>query len=164
MRSYRPCWAARYALLPAPRVWDLLLLIPFLTPPYIAALSWILALQTRGYVMQLTGVDFNALLFSQAGMIAVMIFNIFPVVYFAVSRSLLASGQRLAWVARVHGASAWLAFRHVTLPLLAPALAAGMLLAFTLAIEEYGVPAALGNRAGVVMLTVGIEKTRRLAD
>ncbi|MEN3262246.1 ABC transporter permease subunit [Sodalis endosymbiont of Spalangia cameroni] len=148
--------------LPAPRVWDLLLLIPFLTPPYIAALSWILALQTRGYVMQLTGVDFNALLFSQAGMIAVMTFNIFPVVYFAVSRSLLASGQRLAWVARVHGASAWLAFRHVTLPLLAPALAAGMLLAFTLAIEEYGVPAALGNRAGVVMLTVGIEK--KLAD
>ncbi|MDP0612583.1 iron ABC transporter permease, partial [Klebsiella pneumoniae] len=42
------------------------------------------------------------------------------------------------------------------------ALAAGMLLAFTLAIEEFGVPAALGSRAGVVMLTVGIEK--KLAD
>jgi iron(III) transport system permease protein len=37
-----------------------------------------------------------------------------------------------------------------------------MLLAFTLAIEEFGVPAALGSRAGVVMLTVGIEK--KLAD
>ena len=35
----------------------------------------------------------------------------------------------------------------------------GMLLAFTLAIEEFGVPAALGSRAGVVMLTVGIEKS-----
>ncbi len=34
-----------------------------------------------------------------------------------------------------------------------------MLLAFTLAIEEFGVPAALGSRAGVVMLTVGIEKS-----
>ncbi len=42
--------------------------------------------------------------------------------------------------------------------MLSPALAAGMLLAFTLAIEEFGVPAALGSRAGVVMLTVGIEK------
>lgn len=91
-----------------------------------------------------------------------MTFNIFPVVYFAVSRSLLASGTWLAVVARVHGASAWRAFWHVTLPMLSPALAAGMLLAFTLAIEEFGVPAALGSRAGVVMLTVGIEK--KLAD
>ncbi|WNN47802.1 iron ABC transporter permease [Siccibacter colletis] len=148
--------------LPCPRLWDLLFLIPFLTPPYIAALSWMLVLQTNGYLAQLLGFDLNALLFSKTGIVLVMTLNIFPVVYFAVSRSLLASGQRLALVARVHGASAWRAFYHVTLPMLSPSLAAGMLLAFTLAIEEYGVPAALGTRSGVVMLTVGIEK--KLAD
>nr|VUD30879.1 Ferric iron ABC transporter [Raoultella sp. NCTC 9187] len=129
---------------------------------YIAALSWMLVLQSNGYLQQLTGWDLNDLLFSRSGIVLVMALNIFPVVYFAVSRSLLASGQRLAIVARVHGASAWRAFWHITLPMLSPALAAGMLLAFTLAIEEYGVPAALGSRAGVVMLTVGIEK--KLAD
>ncbi|MEH8708219.1 ABC transporter permease [Klebsiella quasipneumoniae] len=148
--------------LPLPRLWDLLFLIPFLTPPYISALSWMLALQRQGYLQQLTGWQLNDLLFSRSGIVLVMTFNIFPVVYFAVSRSLLASGQRLAMVARVHGASAWRAFWHVTLPMLSPALAAGMLLAFTLAIEEFGVPSALGSRAGVVMLTVGIEK--KLAD
>lgn len=148
--------------LPLARLWDLLLLIPFLTPPYIAALSWMLALQHNGYLAQLIGVDLNDLLFSQSGIALVMTLNIFPVVYFAVSRSLLASGQQLATVARVHGASARRAFWHVTLPMMLPALAAGVLLAFTLAIEEYGVPAALGSRAGVVMLTVGIEE--RLAD
>lgn len=137
-------------------------MIPFLTPPYISALSWMLALQSQGYLQQLTGWQLNDLLFSRSGIVLVMTFNIFPVVYFAVSRSLLASGTRLAVVARVHGASAWRAFWHVTLPMLSPALAAGMLLAFTLAIEEFGVPAALGSRAGVVMLTVGIEK--KLAD
>jgi len=147
---------------PCPRLWDLLFLIPFLTPPYIAALSWMLVLQTNGYLAQLLGFDLNALLFSKSGIVLVMTLNIFPVVYFAVSRSLLASGQRLALVARVHGATPWRAFLHVTMPMLSPALAAGMLLAFTLAIEEYGVPAALGTRSGVVMLTVGIEK--RLAD
>ncbi|HBR3958858.1 TPA: iron ABC transporter permease [Klebsiella pneumoniae] len=115
--------------LPLPRLWDLLFLIPFLTPPYISALSWMLALQSQGYLQQLTGWQLNDLLFSRSGIVLVMTFNIFPVVYFAVSRSLLA---------------------------------AGMLLAFTLAIEEFGVPAALGSRAGVVMLTVGIEK--KLAD
>lgn len=148
--------------LPLPRLWDLLFLVPFLTPPYIAALSWMLVLQSNGYLQQLTGWDLNDLLFSRTGIVLVMTLNIFPVVYFAVSRSLLASGQRLAVVARVHGATAWRAFWHVTLPMLAPALAAGMLLAFTLAIEEFGVPAALGSRAGIVMLTVGIEK--KLAD
>lgn len=148
--------------IPLPRLWDLLFLIPFLTPPYIAALSWMLMLQRHGYLQQLTGWDLNDLLFSRIGIVLVMTLNIFPVVYFAVSRSLLASGQRLAIVARVHGASAWRAFWHITLPMLSPALAAGMLLAFTLAIEEYGVPAALGSRAGLVMLTVGIEK--KLAD
>ncbi|MCJ4395026.1 iron ABC transporter permease [Klebsiella pneumoniae] len=148
--------------LPLPRLWDLLFLIPFLTPPYISALSWMLALQSQGYLQQLTGWQLNDLLFSRSGIVLVMTFNIFPVVYFAVSRSLLASGTRLAVVARVHGASAWRAFWHVTLPMLSPALAAGTLLAVSLAIEEFGVPAALGSRAGVVMLTVGIEK--KLAD
>nr|HDI2583424.1 arylamine N-acetyltransferase [Klebsiella pneumoniae] len=131
--------------LPLPRLWDLLFLIPFLTPPYISALSWMLALQSQGYLQQLTGWQLNDLLFSRSGIVLVMTFNIFPVVYFAVSRSLLASGTRLAVVARVHGASAWRAFWHVTLPMLSPALAAGMLLAFTLAIEEFGVPAVLAN-------------------
>ena len=148
--------------LPCPRLWDVLFLIPFLTPPYIAALSWMLVLQTKGYLAQVVGFDLNDLLFSRSGIVLVMTLNIFPVVYFAVSRSLLASGQRLAVIARVHGASAWRAFWHVTLPMLSPALAAGMLLAFTLAVEEYGVPAALGSRSGVVMMTVGIEK--KLAD
>ncbi len=148
--------------LPLPRLWDLLFLIPFLTPPYIAALSWMLVLQTNGYLQQITGVNLNDLLFSRSGIVLVMALNIFPVVYFAVSRSLLASGQRLALVARVHGASPGRAFWHITLPMLSPSLAAGMLLAFTLAIEEFGVPAALGTRAGVVMLTTDIEK--KLAD
>ncbi len=154
-----PLGVARGLLnLQLPRLWDLLFLIPFLTPPYIAALSWMLVLQTNGYLQQLTGFNLNDVLFSQTGIVLVMALNIFPVVYFAVSRSLLASGQRLALVARVHGASPGRAFWHITLPMLSPSLAAGMLLAFTLAIEEYGVPAALGTRAGVLMLTTDIEK------
>jgi len=154
-----PLGVARGLLnLPLPRLWDLLFLIPFLTPPYIAALLWMLVLQTNGYLQQLTGFNLNDVLFSQTGIVLVMALNIFPVVYFAVSRSLLASGQRLALVARVHGASPGRAFWHITLPMLSPSLAAGMLLAFTLAIEEYGVPAALGTRAGVLMLTTDIEK------
>lgn len=148
--------------LPLARFWDLLFLIPFLIPPYIAGLSWMLALQPRGYAEQLLPIQLGEALFSLPGMIGVMTLNIFPVVYFAVSRSMAASGNRLADVARVHGASGWQAFLRVTLPLSLPATAASLLLAFTLAIEEYGIPAALGSRAGIQVLTTNIEQ--RLAD
>lgn len=91
-----------------------------------------------------------------------MALNIFPVVYFAVSRSMASHGGRLADVARVHGAGPWAAFFRITLPLALPAIAASCLLAFALAIEEYGVPAAIGPHAGIQALTTGIEQ--RLAD
>lgn len=142
--------------------WDLMFLVPFLLPPYIAALSWTMALQPRGYLWQLTGHDLAGLLFSHAGLALVMGLNTFPVVYFAVSRSMAATGGRLADVARVFGATPARAFARVTLPLALPAIGASLLLVFTLAIEEYGVPAALGSQAGVAVLTTAIEQ--RLAD
>ncbi|MFG0229595.1 ABC transporter permease [Achromobacter sp. 413638] len=148
--------------LPLARLWDLLFLIPFLLPPYIAALSWTMALQPRGFLQQLAGWHLGPLLFSPAGVALVMGLAIFPVVYFAVSRSMAASGSRLAEAARVFGAGPWRAFFRVTLPLSLPAIGASLLLAFTLAIEEYGVPAALGAQSGVNVLTTAIE--RRLAD
>jgi iron(III) transport system permease protein len=148
--------------LPGAALWDLVFLIPFMVPPYIAALSWMLALQTNGYLEQLLAVRLNAFLFSMPGIIAVMTLNIFPVVYFAVSRSMAASGSQLADVARIHGAGPWRAFFRVTLPLALPAMASSLLLAFTLTIEEYGVPGALGARSGVNLLTTGIEQ--KLAD
>lgn len=149
--------------LPGAVLWDVVFLIPFLIPPYIAALSWILALQTNGYVQQLLPwLHLNDFLFSLPGMVAVMTLNVFPVVYFAVSRSMAASGSRLADVARIHGAGPWRAFIRITLPMALPAMASSLLLAFTLSIEEYGVPGALGSRSGILMLTTGIEQ--RLAD
>jgi iron(III) transport system permease protein len=147
---------------PFARFWDGLFLAPFLLPPYIGALCWTLALQPRGYLDRLTGIHLGGFLFSINGLVFVMALNIFPVVYFAVSRSMAAAGGRLADVARVFGANPWRAFFRVTLPLALPAIAASLLLAFTLAIEEFGAPAALGGQSGVTVLTTAIE--RRMAD
>lgn len=158
-----PLGAARALFaLPGARLWDLLFLIPFLLPPYICALSWTLALQSRGYVHQVLGWDGSAWLFSPWGVALVMSLNTFPVVYFAVSRSMAGGGRYLGRVARVCGASPAQAFARVILPLALPAILASLLLAFTLSIEEYGVPAALGTQAGLSVLTVAIE--RRLSD
>jgi iron(III) transport system permease protein len=147
---------------PLAPLWDLLLLLPFMIPPYIATLGWIMTLQPAGYLAQLTGLHAGRFLFSFAGIVFVMALNLFPAVYFAVSRTLAAVGGRFADVGRVFGASPWTAFRRITLPLATPGLAASLLLVFTMAIEEYGTPAALGRQAGFFVLVTGIET--RTAD
>lgn len=142
---------------PGALVWDVLMLVPFMIPPYIATLGWIMSLQPRGYAQQLFGFNLSPFLFSVWGIVFVMTLNTFPVVYFAVSRTLEAVGSRYADVGRVFGASAWKAFLRVTLPLSTPGLAASLLLVFAMAIEEYGTPAALGRRAGFDVLVTGID-------
>lgn len=147
---------------PLAGLWDVVFLIPFAIPPYIAALGWIMTLQRRGYLDQLTGLDLGSVLFSFWGVVFVMTLNIFPVVYFAVSRTVAAIGGRTLEAARVAGATPWRAFLRVTLPLSTPALAASLLLVFAMAIEEFGTPYALGARSGFLVLVTGIE--RRLSD
>ncbi|RAS25773.1 ABC transporter permease [Paraburkholderia bryophila] len=144
--------------LPGARVWDLLFLAPFLIPPYLAAFGWILLLQPNGYLEQLSGVNLGRFLFSFNGVVAAMTLGVFPVVYFSVSRTLAALGGRLADVARVFGAGPWRSFARITLPLMLPALAASALLTFTMAIEEFGVPSALGSRAGFSLMVTSIEE------
>ncbi|MBS7541912.1 ABC transporter permease [Ancylobacter oerskovii] len=147
---------------PGALVWDVAFLVPFMIPPYIATLGWIMTMQPRGYLQQLTGINLGPLLFSVPGMILIMTLNLFPVVYFAVSRTIEAVGTRYADVGRVFGARPARAFWRITLPLATPGLAASLLLVFALAIEEYGTPAALGTRFGFEVLVTGIET--RISD
>lgn len=142
---------------PGAILWDLLFLIPFMIPPYIATLGWIMTLQPRGYLYQLLGFDLAGFLFSLPGIVFVMTLNTFPVVYFAVSRTVEAVGARYSDVGRVFGATPLKAFFRITLPLSTPGLAASLLLVFAMAIEEYGTPAALGGRAGFDVLVTAID-------
>jgi iron(III) transport system permease protein len=65
------------ARIPGGAIWDLLFLIPFMIPPYIAALSWMLTLQPRGYAEQLIGLSASDFLFSFYGIVFVMVLNVF---------------------------------------------------------------------------------------
>ncbi|WP_447927736.1 ABC transporter permease [Vreelandella sp. EE27] len=143
---------------PGGAAWDLIFLIPFMIPPYIAALSWMLSLQPRGYVEQLVGLEASSFLFSFSGIVFVMTLNVFPVVYFAVSRTMMSVGGRYASAARVCGASRFQALWRVTLPLSTPGIAASLLLVFALTIEEFGTPATLGAQSGYYVLVTGIHQ------
>lgn len=148
--------------LPFAPVWDVLMLVPFMIPPYIATLGWIMSGQPRGYLQQLFGFNIAPVLFSFWGTAAIMAFATFPLVYFAVSRTVEAVGSRYADVSRVFGANPLRALWRVTLPLSTPGLAASLLLVFAATIEEYGTPTALGRRTGFKVLVVGIDQ--RVSD
>lgn len=147
---------------PWAKAWDILILLPFLIPPYIAAMGWIMLLQPGGYTQQTLGVHAGQFLFSFWGVVFVMTLNVLPIVYFAVSRGVAAAGSRLADVGRVCGGSAWRCLLRITLPLALPGIAASLLLVFALSIEEYGTPAVLAANSGFFVLVTGIE--RRFAE
>jgi iron(III) transport system permease protein len=141
---------------PGAAAWDILFLIPFMIPPYIAALAWIMTLQPRGYLAQIAGFDLGGFLFSFPGIVFVMVLNLYPLPYFAVARAAEAAGGRLAEVARVFGASPARALWRITLPLVTPGILASLLLVFAMAIEEFGTPATLAARTGFHVLVTGI--------
>ncbi|MEC5387270.1 iron ABC transporter permease [Uliginosibacterium sp. H3] len=144
--------------LPGAKYWDLLFLIPFMIPPYIGAFSWVLSLQDNGYARQLFGWSAEGLLFSFPGIVLVMSLHLFPLVYFALSRSLMLIGKRFADAGKVCGASAFSSFLRITLPLSLPGMLASLLLVFALTVEEYGTPATLGKRSGFLVLVTSIEE------
>lgn len=146
------------AKVPGAAIWDVVFLVPFLIPPYIAALAWMMSLQNRGYLQQLLGFNADAFLFSFWGIAFVMVLNVFPVVYFAISRTLMAVGGRYASVGRVCGAGPWRSFFRISLPLSIPGMAASLLLVFVLTIEEFGTPATLGAQSGYFVLVTGIHE------
>jgi iron(III) transport system permease protein len=144
--------------LPAKGLWDLLFLIPFMMPPYIGAFAWTMTLQPGGFMTQTFGAHAGGFLFSFWGIVTVMTLHLFPVVYFAVSRTLAAIGPRFMQAARTSGASPLYTFWRITLPLSLPGLAASLLLVFAMSIEEYGTPATLGRQSQYLVLVTSIEE------
>ena len=104
---------------------ETLLLLPMVTPEIIMGISLLI---------------FFAQLFGQNGSLGqIAIAHVtFCISYVAVTVRARAVGMdpRLEEAARDLGASAWGAFWHVTLPLIAPAVAAGALLAFALSFDD----------------------------
>jgi spermidine/putrescine transport system permease protein len=105
---------------------ETLLLVPMVTPEIVMGLSLLL------FFLQLAGAH------GSIGQLWVAHIT-FCVSYVAVVVRARASNMnpQLEEAARDLGASAWGAFRYVTLPLIAPAVLAGALLAFSLSFDDY---------------------------
>lgn len=153
---------AAFALLavqsPRERWIDLIMSVPFLTPPFLASLAWSLAVGSKGYLgrLGLFGESMERVIFSFWGLALLMAVHYAPIVYFAVRAQIEKVPASLLWAGQIAGAKPGRIVRRILLPLTFPALLAGGFLAFASGIEEYGTPLVIGNRIGFPVLSTEI--------
>lgn len=137
---------------------DVVLLIPFMTPPYICSMGWILFMQQRGLLQQT--LPFASFLtpafFSFGGIVFVMALNIFPFMYNILKNAMLNINSNLEEAGAVFGGGFLYRMRRIFVPLLSGNYVIGALLVFVKTLSEYGTPATLGKRIGYEVFTTQI--------
>ena len=131
------------AELRAKRFLRLALVVPLVIPPYILGLAWIYIGGSAGVVTQAFGRDLlSNWTYSLTGAVLVLGTSFYPLTMLATeaaARRIDASLEEAALlVARPHRV-----LSRITLPLIAPSIAAAALLTFVLALSEFGVPGLL---------------------
>ncbi len=135
--------------------------LPFIVPPFIGAIAWLQLLGPVGYLnkfyMALTG-STKALwnIYGPDGIILVMTLHNYPLVYLTVLGGLERMNPELEEAAQISGSPIFAVMKDITLPLMAPTIAAGAVLAFIAAIANFGIPAVLGFSARYFVLTTKI--------
>lgn len=147
------------------RAFDILFLVPFMTPPYIASMGWILFMQKRGLLSQLVpGLPDGApAFFTLGGLVLVMSLHVFPFLLTLLRNAMDNIPSSLEESAAVLGAQFPLRCRRVLLPLLAGNYAIGALLVFVKTLSEYGTPYTLGRRIGFDVFTTDIHRYAAVA-
>ena len=144
---------------------DIILMVPFMTPPYIASMGWILFMQKRGLLQQLipqiTGS--HRWFFSLAGLVIVMTFSNFPFMVNMMREALSNVPHSLEESAAVFGAPLHQRIKKILFPLIRANYAIAALLIFVRTISEYGAPATIGARFGFEVFTTSIHRNATVA-
>ncbi|MFF4120971.1 molybdate ABC transporter permease subunit [Streptomyces sp. NPDC001714] len=116
-----------------------LVTLPLVLPPVVGGVALLLALGRNGVVGQWLDAWFGVTLpFTTAGVVVAESFVAMPFLVISVEGTLRAADPRYEEAATTLGASRFTAFRRVTLPLIAPGIAAGAVLAWARALGEFG--------------------------
>lgn len=147
------------------KIFDLLFLIPFMTPPYIASMGWILFMQKRGLFSQMVPAFPNGipLFFIFGGLVLVMSLHIFPFMMVLMKNAMLHIPSSLEEAAAISGAGYGRRLRKIFFPLLTGNYVIGALLVFVKTLSEYGTPYTLGRRIGFDVFTTDIHRYAAVA-
>ena len=144
-------WLLAREVPPAPRLLRALVIVPLLLPPVVSGVALLAAFGRRGLVggplYDAFGIQFP---FTTAGVVLAEAFVAMPFLVITVEAALRSTDRRYEQAAMTLGASSWTLFRRITLPLVAPSLAAGAILCWARALGEFGATITFaGNLPGV---------------
>ncbi|MFI0445333.1 ABC transporter permease [Actinomadura sp. 6N118] len=116
-----------------------LVTVPLVLPPVVGGVALLLVLGRRGLVGAWLYDTFGiSLPFTTAGVVLAEMFVAMPFLVISVEGALRAADLRYEEAAATLGATRWTIFRRVTLPLVAPGIAAGAILCWARALGEFG--------------------------
>ncbi len=134
----------------------LAILVPLVIPDFVSAMSWLRAYGPVGLTHRLLGIELPGLV-GPAGIVIVLSVGALPLAYLVIAGGMRVRAEPdLERAARASGASALVAFRSVTLPLLWPVLVAAAGLVFVTSMNAFGTPVVLGSPAGFTTMTTRI--------
>jgi iron(III) transport system permease protein len=122
--------------------------IPLIAPPFIGAYAWVILLGRNGMLTPLLnmipGVQWPGI-YGPVGIVFVLSLHFFPYVFLFVQGALAAADPYIEESAVIMGATRARIMRTVTLPLVTPAIMAGVIITFAMALGNFGVPSILGG-------------------
>jgi molybdate transport system permease protein len=132
-------WLLARSRLPARGLARALITVPLVLPPVVGGVALLMVLGRRGLIGQWLYEWWGVSLpFTTAAVVIAETFVAMPFLVLSVEGALRAADRRYEDAAATLGASGWLAFRRVTLPLVAPGILAGAVLAWARALGEFG--------------------------
>jgi molybdate transport system permease protein len=113
--------------------------VPLVLPPVVGGIALVLLLGRTGLIGTFLRAWFGIQIpFTTPAVIISETFVAMPFLVLSVEGALRGADRRLEDAAETLGASRWMIFRRVTLPLIAPGVAAGAVLSFARALGEFG--------------------------
>ena len=132
--------------LPFRRFFTVAVALPLVVPSYIGAFAFVSAFGPRGELagaLAPLGVESIPTIYGFGGTVLVLTLFTYPYVYLTTRASLLSADATLPEAARTLGSSRLAAFRRITLPQVAPGIAAGALLVALYTLSDFGTPAIM---------------------
>jgi molybdate transport system permease protein len=156
-------WVLARSDVPARSVLRAIVILPLVLPPVVGGVGLLAALGRSGVVGRWLDAVGIQLTFTIWGAIAATTFVSIPLVILAVESGLRSLDPRFELAASAMGASRGYVLRRVTLPLLRPQIAAGLVLAWARALGEFGATITFaGNLAGRTQtLPLAVYQTRQ---
>jgi iron(III) transport system permease protein len=155
-------WLTARTDLPGKALIRSLVLASFVTPPFLGAFAWVMLAGPNAGVLNVLWRDASGAsgplvnIFTMSGLVFVVTIYTFPYVYIMVANTLALIASDLEEAAAILGAGRFTIARTVTLPMVAPALASGFILAVLQALALFGSPAILALPAGFHTITTQI--------